>query len=291
MKEVVEVVTRDGVPLMATWFITESPHEKVVLINSATGVKQHYYADFASWLTTQGFNVYTFDYRGIGGSRGENISDNLFDMNDWSTDVDAMISHITRIHPLSQVVILGHSVGGQLIGMSRLTRQADALVMIGSQTPYWKNYAGAWMKTKLWFFWNVTVPLGTRLFGYFPASKLGLFEDLPAEVARQWARWAKSENYIFDELPEERVNFVALNQPTLMLSFADDHLAPHAAVLDLKRFYRNLKIDHWHVHPDDVMQRSVGHFGFFKKRMETVLWRETVSWIHKVLLPGNKRAA
>lgn len=291
MKEVVDVVTRDGISLSATWFISESPHEKVVLINSATGVKQHYYADFACWLATQGFHVYTFDYRGIGNSRGESIRDSLFDMNDWSKDVDALISHITRIHPLSQLVILGHSVGGQLIGMSNLSRQADAFVMIGSQTPYCKNYHGLWMQMKLLFFWYITIPVTTRLFGYFPAASLGLFENLPAEVARQWARWAKSNNYIFNEWPEEQIKFSALNQPALLISLSDDSLAPHAAVLDLKKYYRNLKIDHWHIHPDDVLQKRIGHFGFFKKRMETVLWREMLSWINKSLNTRKKKAA
>jgi hypothetical protein len=36
MKEVLDVVARDGIHLSATWFMAESPHEKVVLINSAT---------------------------------------------------------------------------------------------------------------------------------------------------------------------------------------------------------------------------------------------------------------
>jgi predicted alpha/beta hydrolase len=291
MKEVVEVVTRDGLSLSATWFIADTPHEKVVLINSATGVKQQYYTDFASWLATQGFNVYTYDYRGIGDSRPEKLDDLLCDMNDWSKDVDAMLSYITRVHAQSQVVILGHSVGGQLIGMSRLSRQVDALVMIGSQTPYWKNYEGSWMRAKLWFFWNIAIPVTTKLVGYFPAAAFGLFEDLPAEVAKQWARWAKSKNYIFDELPEDRINFSALSQRALMVSFSDDQLAPYRAVMDLKRFYRNLKIDHWHFQPDDVLQKRVGHFGFFRKKMESVLWRETVSWIYKSLDARRKNAA
>ena len=60
MREAVDVITRDGMVLSATWFITDIPQEKVVLINAATGVKQNYYRDFAEWLTTLGFHVYTF---------------------------------------------------------------------------------------------------------------------------------------------------------------------------------------------------------------------------------------
>src|SRR5690349_1469081 len=139
MKEVVHVLTRDGFELSATWYIADNPEEKVVLINPATGVKQSYYSDLAAYLARQGLNVYTFDYRGIGKSRPSKLKNLLCDMKDWAKDVDAMIGHITRFHSSSQLVILGHSVGGQLIGMSNLSRHADALIMIGSQTPYWKN--------------------------------------------------------------------------------------------------------------------------------------------------------
>lgn len=291
MEEVVEVVARDGLPVSATWFIADTPQDKVILINAATGVKQDYYADFAAWLTTLGFNVYTFDYRGIGNSRPKNLRHLLSDMKDWSKDVDAMISHIGRVHPRSQLVLLGHSIGGQLIGMSQLSRHADALVMIGSQTPYWKNYEGFWMRLKLWIFWNAIIPFFTKLAGYFPAAVFGLSEDLPANVALQWSRWATTRNYIFDELPEDRRNFEMLCQSALMISFSDDALAPHRAVLDLKEFYKNLKFDHWHFQPGDVKQTKIGHFGFFKKRMERALWYETVNWIHKALSGHKTKAA
>ena len=96
-----------------------------------------------------------------------------------------------RIHPRTQIVVLGHSVGGQLIGMSQLTRHVDALIMVGAQTPYWKLYEGFWLRMRLFYFWHLLIPVTVKLFGYFPASLLGLFEDLPANVAMQWARWAK----------------------------------------------------------------------------------------------------
>lgn len=290
MREAVDVITRDGMVLSATWFVTDIPQEKVVLINAATGVKQNYYRDFAEWLTTLGFHVYTFDYRGIGNSRKKNLRYLLSDMKDWSKDVDAMIAHIAQAHHGLQFVILGHSIGGQLIGMSQLSRRADTFVMIGSQTPYWKNYEGFWMRLKLLFFWYVAIPVTTKLVGYFPASKLGLFEDLPPAVAMQWSRWARNPNYIFDELPADRDHFNTLRQHALMISFSDDNLAPHRAVLDLKGFYKNLRFDHWHFRPIDLVQKKVGHFGFFKKRMEQVLWNETVNWIYKTLSLQKKKS-
>jgi len=291
MKESIVVMARDGLQLAATWFIAENPHDKVVLINSATGVKQKFYHDFAAYLASQGLNTYTFDYRGIGDSRPEDLEDILSNMRDWAKDVDAMISHISRVHPGSKIIVLGHSVGGQLIGMSSLTRQADAFVMVGSQTPYWKNYSGSIMRLKLVIFWYGMIPFLTRLFSYFPSRSLGMFEDLPLNVARQWARWAKSPNYVFDEAPGLRASFAALEHPALMLSFSDDILAPHRAVLDLKKHYSRLKFDHWHLRPEDALQRKIGHFGFFRKRSESLLWKEVVSWIFKTLPSAARNKA
>lgn len=291
MKEVISVSARDGAKVSATWFIADNPHEKVVLINSATGVKQTYYADFAEYLVTQGFNVYTFDYRGIGASRPKDIRYLFNDMKDWSKDVDAMIGHITRIHAQARLVVIGHSVGGQLIGMSRLSKSADAFVMIGAQTPYWRNFEGFWLRAKLLLFWYVMIPWLTKITGYFPASKLGLFEDLPEDVALQWARWAKTPHYVFDEYPELRSSFESLDQQTLTISFSDDTIAPYKAVKDLQGFYPRLKKEHWHLRPEDLLQKKVGHFGFFRKKMAPTLWQDTTTWIQNILSVKKNKAA
>jgi predicted alpha/beta hydrolase len=277
--------------LSATWYIADNPDDNVVLINSATGVKQDYYKDFANFLSKHGVNVYTFDYRGIGGSRPARLAGMASDMKDWAKDVDGMIAHISNVHPRSRLVVVGHSVGGQLIGMASLASQVEAVIMVGAQTPYWKNYPGAWMKTKLLLLWNLIIPLFTKLFGYFPASRLGLFEDLPPHVALQWARWAKSSHYAFDELPALEKAFAALDQPALMISFTDDELAPLPAVLDLKKYLTGMKIDHRHYDPDDLAQQDVGHFGFFKKKLESAMWKEIELWIHQRFPSGRTKVA
>jgi predicted alpha/beta hydrolase len=69
-----------------------------------------------------------------------------------------------------------------------------------------------------------------------------MFEDLPANVAMQWARWAKSPNYIFDELPEYKGNFEMLTQSALMISFSDGTLAPGRAVAHLQGYYTKVKV-------------------------------------------------
>lgn len=292
MKEFLRIVTTDGFVLSATRFSPENPTSKVVLINSATGVKQKFYSSFATFLAKEGYTVYTYDYRGIGHSRPKRLRGFKATMRDWGTwDYHTMLQNIFQTHVNARVVVMGHSVGGQLVALSPLTSKVDAVVMIGAQTPYIKNFTGVGRTVKLYFFWYFLIPFFTKLVGYFPASKLGLFEDLPAGVALQWARWAKSENYLFDEFPEDTQKFESLSIPGLMVNFTDDTLAPIAAVTDLMSRYSQLKWDRWQLKPDDVMQKSIGHFGFFKRDVQQSLWTETLTWIGKVMQPRSRRAA
>lgn len=236
------------------------------------------------FLSEKGFFVYTYDYRGIGQSRPKPLRASKATMKDWGAlDYHTMLQNVFSSHRQFKVIVIGHSVGGQLVGLSSLTQKVDSIVMIGSQTPYVKNYAGLVQKIKLTWFWNVLIPVFTPLFGYFPAKKLGLFEDLPSGVAYQWARWAKSSEYMFKEFPEEKEKFASIQQHALMISFTDDTIAPPLAVKELMRFYPRIKWSHWEMKPEDILLKEIGHFGFFKKRMEATLWKELFEWIQKPL--------
>ncbi len=66
-------------------------------------------------------------------------------------------------------------------------------------------------------------PALCRLFGYMPARRLGLGEDLPAPAMLQWGRWSAMPEYFYDD-PEwdarQRAGKITL--PILVLGFDDD---------------------------------------------------------------------
>lgn len=275
----IKIPTGGHQSVKALHYIPGTSKGRVIVISSATGVKQDFYRDFAEFLAKNGFHVYTFDYDGIGRSRPESLRDCKVNMLQWGeVDLAATVRYVRERHPGHKLTLLGHSIGGQLIGTTPESAHADSVIMIGSQTPYWQHYEGA-TRLKVWLLWYLLIPVFSALCGYFPARKLGLFEDLPREVARQWARWGKSSHYMFGEYPSKRRLFAALRQPALVISFSDDPFAPRQAVDDLLQYYRSLDVRHIHYHPEDVNLRSIGHFRFFRKESESVFWNEILQFV------------
>jgi predicted alpha/beta hydrolase len=288
MNETFNVIASDGYSLSVTCYPPTGPGGDIVLINSATGVKQGYYADFARFVADQGFSVYTYDYRGIGKSSPESLVGFNATMHEWGTlDYHAVLKHLFVTYPDSKFTVIGHSVGGQIIGMSPLSENLDNIITIAAQTPYWRNFES---RSKLLTFWYLTIPFFTKMFGYFPASKLGLFENLPAGVALQWSRWAKSKSYVFDELPYMKERFRSLHQPALMISFSDDDYAPKGSVTNLMSYFKNLKWNHWHLKPRDLKQEKIGHFGFFKNKQASA-WSDLTTWIHQPVHSSSRHVA
>ncbi len=65
----------DGYALGGFTWRHSSPDSQrpVVIINAATSVRCRHYSRFAAYLFCHGFDVMTYDYRGIGESRSESI--------------------------------------------------------------------------------------------------------------------------------------------------------------------------------------------------------------------------
>jgi len=69
----ITVPAADGYKLGATLFLPRGTRRHAALISSATAVPRKIYRGFAGYLARRGFAVLTYDYRGIGGSRGVEV--------------------------------------------------------------------------------------------------------------------------------------------------------------------------------------------------------------------------
>lgn len=200
-------------------------------------------------------------------------------MTDWArNDASAAHAWVRARWPDTPMAIVGHSFGGQLLGLADGAEDARAIVLFGSQLGWYGHWPWA-DRLRLGIMWRAVVPTITSTVGYLP-GRLGMGEDLPRGVAEEWARWCSHPDYLFSEHPEARDGFDRISAPTLVWSATDDAYAPRASVDELVHKLRGaVHVHHARVHPRDVGGRSVGHFGFFRSRMRDSLWRDTADFL------------
>jgi predicted alpha/beta hydrolase len=175
--------------------------------------------------------------------------------------------------------MIGHSVGGQMFGIADNNHTASAMLLIGSQTAEWRVWPGL-SKYRLLLVYYAAIPMLTRVYGYFPSSKVGMGEDLPPQIALEWARIGRTRGYIRGAFgPAYADLFKNFRGRMLAYSFSDDWYAPKEAVDGLLGYYEAAERSHRHVRPKELAVRKIGHFGFFRETFRDTLWRDTADWL------------
>jgi predicted alpha/beta hydrolase len=198
-------------------------------------------------------------------------------MVDWGRlDLAGVLEWIGGHLRPSRLLVVGHSVGGQIVGVAEGNWRIHALLAVASQSGWWGHWPRP-ARYRIAFRWYL-IPVITRLFGYLPGY-FGTKEDLPAGVARQWAYWGRRPDYLMEE--GVRAGFERFRGAILAYSFSDDGYAPRAAVEGLLDFYTQADIWHRHLKPTEVGAEEISHFGFFRDRFRETLWRDATAWLVK----------
>jgi predicted alpha/beta hydrolase len=279
----IEALARDGYSLAATHYVCPD-REKfagVVLFSSATAVPQKFYAPCARFLAKYGYDVYTYDYRGIGASAPKTLRGFAASCETWATeDIAAMIDFVSDCHPDHPLTFFGHSVGGQLLGMADNANRIGRAVFVSSQVGYWKLQGGR-QKYIVWVNTHFMLPLISRIFGYFPWSKVASGEDLPKGVALQWAKWCRHKNYLFDDTTlADLGGYAKLKVPLLSYCISDDDWGTYDSVRQLASRYSGTTVEFRDISPSDFGFKNLGHFGFFKRGRDS-LWEDALGWIQR----------
>jgi predicted alpha/beta hydrolase len=279
---------RDGYLLGATLFLPRGAKRHAVLINSATAVPRKIYKGFAGYLARRGCAVLTYDYRGTGDSRqkalvGYNQPKSLVgfkaSMADWAAlDVSAAVAWMRERYRTLPLGYIGHSFGGQALGLIPDNAEVSRALLIAAQAGYWKLMAAP-ERYRVYAMMNfIGTPL-TRLLGYAPGWS-GIGEDLPKDVFLQWTDWVMSKRYMFDDpsLPALK-NFANYKGAMRALCLSDDPWATRPAVELLCSGYTSAKPEIITVRPADAGVSKIGHFGFFRPEHRDTLWRGAAEWL------------
>ena len=125
----VEIPCRDGVRLGGWLWPAVGRSLGRVIINPATGVAARYYHRYARFLARHGYNVLTYDYRGIGASRPGHLAGCGYRWRDWGElDFDAAVRFMHGQEAQGPLNVVGHSVGGFLIGLADSATLVDRVL-------------------------------------------------------------------------------------------------------------------------------------------------------------------
>ncbi|MGV0818495.1 alpha/beta hydrolase family protein [Martelella sp. AMO21009] len=268
----------------------------IVIISAATSVKCRYYSRFADYLFLNGFDVLTFDYRGIGESRPKSLRGFRADWVDWGAhDLEAALAYAERTFPGREIHVVGHSIGGFAIGLAPSNRRIGRILTVGSQFAYWRDYSEA-ERRRMYIKWHIVMPFLTRIFGFFPAKRLGWMEDTPAGVVRDWSRMkARFEYTVRQDLfiggERESVilqrRFARVTAPILAIGLEDDPHGTPAALDRLLAYFTSSHRHHWRIAPADIDVSSIGHFAFFHDRFRDSLWPLALDWLRAGEIPAD----
>jgi predicted alpha/beta hydrolase len=274
------VTTPDGFPLAARLHASRGAPRAVALVVPAMAVPQGFYAPFARWLAECGFDVLTFDFRGIGDSAPRSLRGFQADILTWAREDAAAMLALARSRAARRPVAwIGHSLGGQILAMTPGNEAISAAITIASGVGYWRENAYP-LRYYSWFLWFVAVPVATALCGYFPGRALGMVGNLPRGVIEQWSRWCRDPEYAVGVEGEAmRELYRRPTLPMLSLSFTDDEYMSGQNVSVLHDFYANARRELRRITPRDLGLRRIGHFGFFRPEAGERLWPLALAWL------------
>jgi len=270
----------DGRKLAAHWF-SASQRRGVIVLNGATGFPQSFYFKLAQYAAERGYDALLYDYRGMGFSASSEPASETARMSDWGLfDMRVALDVASARANGLPVATVGHSVGGQFLGLLRNHALARVHVQIATSTGYWRWEAPPF-KYLAWWFWRVHGPLMIALKGYVPTGGGWAGLPLPRGIYEEWRRWCLRPDHFRPDLSTYLADncFSEIRAPLLTIGFTDDPIATRRTIEELNRFFPNAQRESRWYSPADAGVKRIGHEGFFSSKHRETLWRPTLDWI------------
>lgn len=276
--KVIKIKTEDHYEITATIFEPAKPNGKLLLINSATGVRQQTYYDFAEYFSEKGFITITYDYRGISLSKPKNLKGFKASMRIWgNTDYKALTDFIKEKYPNERKFLIGHSVGALILGMNQNSILFERFCFVATQNTYF-GHLKPMVKALSIVGFGLYQPVITRAIGYFKSYFVNLGETLPKGVSDDWRTLLMNKKSV-NKLLEKTPNFASnLTQEVLYLHLEDDdwitekgmRLLMEDTFSNMKPVYRTIKVS-------ESTGEKIGHINFFRAK-HAQLWDIVLDW-------------
>jgi predicted alpha/beta hydrolase len=278
--QAVTLTCSDGRELAANWFAA-AERRGAIVISAGTGFPQTFYFKLAAYCAARGYDTLVYDYRGIGWSGPADLATETAKMSDWGLfDIRAAVDAAAQRTGALPVFTLGHSIGGQFLGLLKNHALARAHVQVATSIGYWR-WEHAPFRYLAWWFWRVHGPLMLAVKGYIPSGGGWAGLPLPRGVYEEWRRWCLRPDHFGPDLATYLSDnvFAEIRAPLLTVGFTDDPIATRKTVEELQRFFPNARRESRWYSRADANGARIGHEGFFASRNRDTLWKPVLDWI------------
>lgn len=276
------LVAQDGYPLSAHRYRGQVEPVGHIVMAGATAVPQRFYRRFAEYASTKGFNVLTLDYRGVGESRPATLRGFETAYLDWGRlDLAAAVEHVSQDG--LPVFWVGHSFGGHGLGMLPNHDRVKAAYCFATGAG-WAGWMTPLEAFRVRLLWYAVLPPLVAWKGYMPCRLLGMGEDLPLGVYRDWKHWCTFPNYLFDDPNMKAVaeGFADVRTPCVFANASDDAYAPPRSRDAFIQGYRQAPV---HTLDLDPGPQGIGHMGYFRAA-SSPLWADALQFFMGQLRPA-----
>ncbi len=252
---------------MLSLFAAHDDVHGVFLILPAMGVRASYYKHFAEKLADHGMAAATIDWRGHGKS-----SVVASRMQDWGysrlvEDVYDVCYYLRKRLHFDRLIILGHSMGGQVghLTAAKYSHLIDGVIGITSSDPYYKMWPRGYRRG--FYFISLLVYPISYVIGHFPGYFFNFAKREARTAIRDWARAVREGKFRF---PGNNTDFRKIKSEyeglIASISIKDDFLAPLAAVeFTLNKFKKAQCRKHVILDSNAYTHIKLNHFSWVKE--------------------------
>jgi len=278
--EPISITCKDNYVLEANLYSPKAEAKSAIMVCPATGIKKEFYHALSNFLAENGHGVIAFDNRGIGASKKLPIKKEPANLVDWGQlDMTAVLEELKRRFPEIHYHVLGHSAGGQLVGLMENALDVKSIFNFACSSGQIKHLSYPNRPLGM-FFMDVFIPISNRFFGHTKSQWVGMGEPLPKNVAAQWAKWCNGAGYVATDFGKsiQKHFYDELKIPSKWLYATDDYIANLTNVKDMIRVYSKTEYEIVELDPKKLGYKEIGHMKFFSSKKKA-LWPQVTEWL------------
>jgi predicted alpha/beta hydrolase len=273
----------DGFSLSATLYKPARQSGFALQINSAAGTPRAYYRTFAGFMAARGHAVFTYDVRGVEREGADVRHSPASVLASGTLDQAAATRWLADRYPDLPLAILGHSVGGQILGLSPEFGRFRAAMLVGSGHGYWRRAPRFWLRLRRLLAVHLIGPPIVFLLGYMPAFVIGGAAKGPI-LARELMRFGRSPHFFCDEEGRAlRPHNADFRGALRFLLIEDDEVVPPGNELNIEEYFPNARREKLLLRPANYGVTSIRHFGLFRRSMPERAWADIASWYERAI--------